>query len=215
MRICTVEGCGRKHNSHGLCTTHDRRRREGRPLSPVREYAGLPSLCSFPDCGRAPVAHGLCTGHYSQQRRGQDLREIGLPRAKKGRKPCVFLGCRNKAASRGLCNGHVRQRDKGVPLHELRIYTPGFRTYARCRGGYIDVWVSKDGRHFVAPEHRLVMEEYLGRTLRDDETVHHINGVRSDNRIENLQLRVGQHGKSVAMCCADCGSQNLVYERLA
>jgi hypothetical protein len=84
------------------------------------------------------------------------------------------------------------------------------------QAGYRSVWVPKDDpMHCMAwvngyvPEHRLVMARSLGRSLTSNETVHHINGDHVDNRLENLQLRQGKHGKGAKYTCLDCGSHNV------
>ena len=52
------------------------------------------------------------------------------------------------------------------------------------RNGYVVIKIN--GRRIA--EHRLVMEQAIGRPLRTSETAHHKNGDRTDNRLENLEL---------------------------
>lgn len=81
---------------------------------------------------------------------------------------------------------------KGKYMGEKGANWRGGRTYIN---GYIQVWVSPDdffhemckGDNYVL-EHRLVMAKHLERNLHSWEIVHHINGIKDDNRIENLQL---------------------------
>lgn len=117
--------------------------------------------------------------------------------------PCAMAHCGKPRRAVGLCVAHYSAaiRSGNAPDAGSRStrrpegWQPGDPyTWKRSvdREGYVRLSARIDGKTVVHMEHRFVMARILGRELLPGENVHHKNGVRSDNRPENLELWVVQ-----------------------
>lgn len=126
-----------------------------------------------------------------------------------------------------LKNQKITIRSKGTHTKIKRGPNHGsWRGGKFIQNGYIRVWAHPDHPFYKMAtklghsqnayflQHRLVVAESIGRPLSRNETVHHKNGITTDNHIENLELRQGAHGPGQCWCCADCGSKNIIPQPL-
>ena len=175
-----------------------RRHGDAQPDVPP-QGSSSPSRCAVPDCPHVVEARGWCHGHYLRWIRTGDVR-ADLPLQRRTQPEyCTVDGCERRCHSKGLCKAHHKRLQltgsvqADVPIRE--VSGDGCVSH-----GYRKVPVPYDDRHLVlgetqALEHRLVMARMLGRPLHPDETVHHRNGVRTDNRPSNLELWSTAHPK--------------------
>lgn len=220
-RVCDL--CGREFA---------RRRKDGRP----------PRYCSIP-----------CRTKASNARAGNGTPESSWPRspeieARVCEEYLSGLSCESLKERYGVNSETIRRvlRRNNITMRHRNASTARKRLKGgrvRGRNGYMWLLLDSDdplycmamtrwgnGAGRYAVEHRVVMARHLGRPLFDFENVHHINGRRDDNRLENLELWVvpqpkgqrpddlvrwvvGTYPELVRECLRGCGEDPLAFAR--
>lgn len=116
---------------------------------------------------------------YTEARRRYDERQRGVTKPKPKNFSETMRKVNPPSERKTLSSGYIY------------IYKPEYEGSIKKKGGY----------GFI-PEHRYLLGKFIGRVLTPQEKVHHINGIKHDNRIENLFL------------CRDHREHNMVHGKM-
>jgi len=185
---CSVGGCERPLKQCGYCAMHYKRVLYNGDPGPVGELprkgvAPPQKVCDAEGCDNLTRSHkeAHCSLHRARAARGADMTAPRLKTPNAG--VCAVEGCSRQAVTKQMCKGHygrfLRLGDPGPAEFIEAKFAPFVRN-----DGYVTAYAN--GRWDL--QHRLVMEDVLGRRLLPGETPHHRNGDRADNRPANLEL---------------------------
>ena len=175
--------------------------------------------CSLLWCNSLASGKGLCLKHYTRELRGQPMKkscevsdcanddiQVNARKCEAHRYSCTVPGClKPTPKSWRYCPMHQQrvQKTGSVGSVDSTMRAKGTGTdWAPNKDGYVERNRVVAGKRTRQLQHREVMAEVIGRPLKSNETPHHKNGVRHDNRPENLELWVksqpaGQRAKDL------------------
>lgn len=209
-RICSVEGCGKKHYSLGYCVTHYNRVRANGTTDLLPKPTRVSRVCEVEGCGRPHRARGLCQMHARRLDAHGRLEPYGFSDLV-GERWRPIPGYEGLYQASSL--GRVRSLPRALPREGGTIvrYAGRLLTALPDGRGYLAVSLSVPGERTKRRVHILVASAFIGpRPGRLD--INHKNGVKTDNRAANLEYvsrsRNNEHAYALGLANAKRGQSS-------